>query len=337
MSYRVRFEGHDAEAVVEHGESVLEAAVRAGLAVDYGCSGGNCGLCVARLVDGEVRQISDWDYVFERGQRDGRHFLMCSHTAAADLRLEANIAGGAGQIPLQRFRAKVRQVEQAAPDIAVLRLRVSRSHRLRFLAGQQAGLSHPRCGDARLPIASCPCDAGELEFHIRARGGDAPDGSFAAGVEECQSGEWFDVEAPHGSFVFTGNMERPVVLLAWDTHFAFARSLLEHIVAQESDLPIHLYRSGIGEPPYYLDNLCCSWRDALDQMDYTALPPAAANDSDDGGGDAAQAWAERIAADHADLAGGDFYLCLPPPQAWRAAQALERRGARPGRIFQAES
>lgn len=331
MSYRVRFEGHDAEAVIEHGESVLEAAVRAGLAVDYGCSGGNCGLCVARLMDGEVRQISDWDYVFERGQRDGRHFLMCSHTADTDLRLEANIAGGAGQIPLQRFRAKVRQMDQAAPDIAVLRLRVSRSHRLRFLAGQQARLSHPRCGDARLPIASCPCDASELEFHIRARGGDgAPDNSFAARVEECHSGEWFDVEAPHGSFVFTGNMERPVVLLAWDTGFAFARSLLEHIVAQESDLPIHLYRSGIGEPPYYLDNLCCSWRDALDQMDYTVLPPA-------GAGGAADSWAERIAADHADLAGSDFYLCLPPPQARRAAQALERHGARPGRIFQAQS
>ncbi len=332
MGYRVCFEGHDTEAVVEHGESVLEAAVRAGLAVDYGCSGGNCGLCIARLMDGEVRQVSDWDYVFERGQRDGRHFLMCSHTAAADLRLEANIAGAAGQIPVQRFRAKVRRVDEASPQIAVLRLRVSRSHRLRFLAGQEASLSHPRCGDARLPIASCPCDAGELEFHLRARGGVRDDAFAACVAQQCQSGEWFDVEAPHGSFVFTGNMERPVVLLAWDTHFAFARSLLEHIVAQESDLPIHLYRSGADEPPYYLDNLCCAWHDALDQLEYTALPPSA-----DGDDDAADSWAERIAADHADLAESDYYLCLPPPQAQRAAQALERRGARPGRIFRAES
>ena len=326
MTWRVHFDGHDGEAVIEHGESVLEAAVRAGLAVDYGCSGGNCGLCVARLLDGDLKKIRDWDYLFERDQRDGRYFLMCSHTAAGDLRLEANIAGDAGQIPLQRFRAKAKQLEPAAQDIAVLRLRVSRSHRLRFLAGQQARLAHPRYGAAQLPIASCPCDAGELEFHLRPGG----DGAFADRVlEECQNGEWFDVEAPHGSFVFTGNMERPVVLLAWDTGFAFARSLLEHIVAQESDLPVHLYRSGVGELPYYLDNLCCAWRDALDQLSYTVLPATDAHP----GKDAADSWAGRLADDCPELAGMDCYLCLPPALAQPAAQALVRRGARPGRIF----
>lgn len=324
MTYRVHFAGTGEEVVIEHGESVLEAAVRAGLAVDYGCNGGNCGLCAARLLDGEVVAIRSWDYVFERRRRDGRHFLMCSHTAASDLRVEAEVAEDAAQIPLQRFRAKARQLQPAAPDLAVLRLRVSRSHRLRFLAGQEAHLIHPRYGEARLAIASCPCDATELEFHIRARGGD----DFRDRVlRECRGGDWFDVEAPHGSFTFTGQMERAVALLAWGDGFAAAKSLLEHIVAQESELPIHLYRADDAPPPYYLDNLCCAWRDALDQLRYVELP---ASDADAA---ATRAWAARVADDCGDLSAMDFYLCLPRAAASVAADALVRRGALRGRIF----
>ena len=330
MAYRIHFEGGGEQVMVEHGESVLEAAVRAGLAVDYGCNGGNCGLCAARLLDGEIEAIRNWDYVFERHRRDGRHFLMCSHTAATDLRIEAEVAADAAQIPLQRFRAKARRPQPAAPDLAVLRLRVSRSHRLRFLAGQEARLAHPRYGEARLAVASCPCDATELEFHIRARGGD----DFRARVlRECRAGDWFDVEAPYGSFTFTGHRGRAIALLAWGDGFAAAKSLLEHVVAQESELPIHLYRADDAPPPYYLDNLCCAWRDALDQLRYVVLPARAADET------AAAAWAARIADDCRDLSAMDFYLCLPrAAHAARAARAavadgLVRRGALRGRIF----
>ena len=327
MARRIHFEGGDERVMIEHGESVLEAAVRAGLAVGYGCNGGNCGLCAARLLAGEIRAIRSWDYVFERHRRDGHHFLMCSHTAATDLRIAAEVAEDPAQIPLQRFRAKVRRLQPATPDLAVLRLRVSRSHRLRFLAGQEARLAHPRYGRARLAIASCPCDATELEFHIRRRGRD----DFRDRVlREGRGGDWFDVEAPHGSFAFTGQMERAVVLLAWGDGFAAAKSLLEHIVAQESELPIHLYRADDAPPPYYLDNLCRAWRDALDQLRYVVLPAGAADAA------SAASWGARIAADCRDLSAMDFYLCLPRAAsavAAAVAAALVGRGALRGRIF----
>ncbi len=215
----------------------------------------------------------------------------------------------------------------AAPGLAVLRLRVSRSHRLRFLAGQEARLVHPRHGRARLAIASCPCDATELEFHVRARGG----GDFRDRVlRECRVGDWFDVEAPHGSFTFTGHAERALALLAWGDGFAAAKSLLEHVVAQEGELPIHLYRADDAPPPYYLDNLCCSWRDALDQLRYVELPASAADAA------AARAWVARVADDSGDLSGMDFYLCLPRAAASAATDALVRRGALRGRIFRSE-
>ncbi|MGE5155569.1 MAG: 2Fe-2S iron-sulfur cluster-binding protein, partial [Bdellovibrio bacteriovorus] len=44
--------GH--EFFVEGQESILDASVRAGLKLSYGCSSGNCGTCKARVLSGEV-------------------------------------------------------------------------------------------------------------------------------------------------------------------------------------------------------------------------------------------------------------------------------------------
>ena len=51
---QIRPSGH--EFFVEGGDALLEAALRAGLALDYGCSIGSCGKCKARVVSGQVQK-----------------------------------------------------------------------------------------------------------------------------------------------------------------------------------------------------------------------------------------------------------------------------------------
>ena len=53
--------GHD--FFVEGNESILEASVRAGLTLNYGCSSGNCGDCKARVISGETWRLREHDYV----------------------------------------------------------------------------------------------------------------------------------------------------------------------------------------------------------------------------------------------------------------------------------
>lgn len=53
--------GH--EFFVEGNNSILDAALSAGIALNYGCSNGNCGKCKARLISGEVRKIRDHEYL----------------------------------------------------------------------------------------------------------------------------------------------------------------------------------------------------------------------------------------------------------------------------------
>jgi CDP-4-dehydro-6-deoxyglucose reductase len=59
--------GH--EFLLEGTDTILEAALRAGLAVNYGCSNGNCGLCKARIVSGEVKKIGRHDYVLSAAEK----------------------------------------------------------------------------------------------------------------------------------------------------------------------------------------------------------------------------------------------------------------------------
>ena len=53
MSAHVTIKPSGHEFFVEGNDTLLEAALRAGVSLNYGCSNGNCGECRARLVSGE--------------------------------------------------------------------------------------------------------------------------------------------------------------------------------------------------------------------------------------------------------------------------------------------
>ena len=322
MSFEVLLKADDKRFVVEHGEAVLEAALKAGLNVAYGCNNGNCGLCSARLLKGEIHKVKDSDYVFAENLKVQNYFLMCSHTPISDITVDAEIADSSMQIPIQQFRAKLSKVDKIAEQLAIVRMRVARSHRLRFMAGQSVVLKHRNYGNQYLPIASCPCDATELEFHIQCDSNESPRNL----CEQYRLGEWFDVEGPYGHFTFSENLERPVVLIACDTGFASIKSLIEHIVAQESEVPIHLYRTS-SKVPVYLENLCFAWRDALDQLKYSTLT----NTSDDLS--CVADWMQQIACDHPQLSDTDFYLCLPAEILDSMKAALLEHGALADHVF----
>jgi len=253
---------------VEGEESILEAALRAGLPVNYGCSNGNCGDCRARVLEGEVRKVRPHDYVFSETQKQQGYTLMCSVTPVSDLLLEAGLAEGPEQIPLQRISATVRGIERPDPHVLVLRLQTPRTQRLRFLAGQSVRLSLGEGVSATLPLANCPCDDRNLVFHLDARRDDP----FTAHCESIlQKGATVGIEGPEGDFVLTEEHPGPLIFLAMDTGFGPVHSLVEHVLAQETGEALDLVWLASGERSHYEDNLCRSWNDAMDGFRYQAL------------------------------------------------------------------
>jgi CDP-4-dehydro-6-deoxyglucose reductase len=251
--------GHSFETVGT--ETILEGALRASVPINYGCSGGSCGLCKAKVISGEINKTRFHDYVrTEADKRDGM-VLMCSNSAVGELVIEADVAGGSSEIPLQQIAASVKSITVLTPEMALLHLRTPRTSRLRFLAGQSASLTVNQAHSAMLSIASCPCDDHNILFHVR-RTANNPFADYV--FNQLKNNEAVEIEGPKGDFLFHENSNRPLCFFAFDTGFAPIKSLIEHALSLDSGLPVFLYWIGSTENSIYLPNVGRAWADALD-------------------------------------------------------------------------
>ena len=319
MTAQVKVQPSGNEFFVEGNDTLLEAALRAGLSLSYGCSNGNCGQCKARVLAGQVQKTRHYDYVLTEAEKAAGVVLMCCNTAVVDLVIEAREAHGAHDMPLQKIAAKVKAVSPLADDMRLLRLQTPRSNRLRFLAGQSVSLTLPGGATAVCPVASCPCDDRNLEFHVAQRTGNA----FAAGVfAGLASADTVRVEGPSGGFVLNEASPRPLIFIASGNGFAPVKSLIEHAMALDVAETLNLYWLADGKNGHYLNNLCRSWADALDNFRYVPLTV----DCGPNAGAAARDQLVQALPAPAELAAHDVYLAGPEPFANEAEFLLLDRG-----------
>ncbi|MEK6771933.1 MAG: 2Fe-2S iron-sulfur cluster-binding protein [Pseudomonadota bacterium] len=318
VSAHVRLLPSGHEFLLDGTDTILEAALRAGLSLNYGCSSGNCGLCKARIVSGQAKKVRPHDFLLTEAEKNAGYTLLCSYTAVNDVVVEAIEAGGATDIPHQRIPARVRRIDAPAPDIRLLHLQTPRTQRLRFLAGQSVSLLSANGAAAEMPIASCPCDDRNIEFHVR----ENPDDPFAAQVfDGLRSGETITLDGPTGDFVLDDDVRRPVMFLACDTGFAPVKSLIEHALARESAESLHLYWFTCSRTGPYLDNVCRAWTDALDHFSYhpLILPCHAMSELS---ADGVRGMLESITPSLPTLAEAEVYLSGPTTFTETAAKML---------------
>ncbi len=301
------------EFFVDGADTILDAALRSGLALNYGCSNGNCGLCKARVVSGQVQKVRHQDYVLSEAEKQQGYTLMCSHTAVGDLVIEALESVEAGDIPPQQIVAQVKAMQALGDDLMLLHLQTPRTNRLRFLAGQNLTLT-TGAASAQLPIASCPCDDRNLHFHVVR---NAQDGFAQRVFDSLKPGDAVTLFGPWGDFVLRADSSRSIVFVACDTGFAPIKSLVEHAMALEASERLHLYWLATRPAGHYLANLCRSWADALDNFSYV---PITAEHAD------AQELVRRIGADHANLNAFDIYLAGPEAFVRTVTMALREQG-----------
>ncbi len=295
------------EFFVEGTDTILDAALRAGLALDYGCSNGNCGLCKAKIISGQVMKTRHHDYVVSEAEKGMGYVLLCSNTAVTDLVIEAPEAGGVQDIPLQKISAKVKRLEQLSDDMLLLHLQTPRTNRLRFLAGQHVTLQAGSDMAEDFPVASCPCDDRNIEFHIHKE----PGNRFSDFVfNTLKRSDVVSIEGPKGDFVLREDSHRPLIFIACDIGFAPIKSLVEHAMALNAAESIHLYWIALHKGSHYLHNLCRSWADALDNFHYTSLV------IEQGASEAVDKKRTtelmmRVVDDHPDLSEFDVYVAGP--------------------------
>jgi len=253
---------------VEGSDTILEAALRAGIPLAYACSSGRCGKCKARVVSGEIKQVRPHEYIFPPGLQAQGYALMCSCTAVSDLVIEAEVAQSPSELAEQYISATVRSIEHPTDEVAVIHIKTPPNERLRFLAGQRAVLTLNSSLSAQLSIASCPCEDRHLEFHVRRMHGNL----FSDFVfDQLKPADEVLIRGPLGHFVLNSESQRPIVFLAFCNGFAAFKSLMEHAMALDQAESIHLLWIATKESGLYLPGLARAWADALDNFHYVPI------------------------------------------------------------------
>jgi len=326
MAAHIKIQPSNHEFWLEGSGSILEAGVRSGLALNYGCTSGSCGLCKARVTSGEVKKIQQHDYVLSEAEKNMNYVLMCSCTAVTDVVLEALEASGENDIPTQQIITKVKSINQPTDNMLIMHVQTPRIQRLRFLAGQSVTLSLgdpsvstsslTKTASVDLPIASCPCDDRNLLFHIPCDS----DSAFAEAVlSNSKKGDAVTVTGPHGHFLFNEESERPQFYLAYGAGFAPIKSLIEHAMALEVPATMDLFWSVDKKADLYINNLCRSWDDALEDFNYH---PVIQQDA-----------VEQLLGHHAKLDDVDVYIAGPKTSVAQAGKRLLAAGLPDGQLI----
>ena len=313
-SVRLLPSGH--EFLLEGNDSILDAGLKAGFYLDYGCTSGNCGSCKCKVVSGAVRKLREHDYVISAREQEQGYILACSNTAISDLVIEAREAGLVEELPHQEIRAVVRKIEQLNDELALLNIQTPRTHSLRFKAGQQVKLTAENGSGADLCIASCPCDGRNLQF-IVARKVDDPFSETVFG--KAMTKQTVMIQGPTGNFVLQEDSTVPALFMAKGEGFAPIKSLVEQAITIDNAEGLQLIHVGGNPPGSTLDNLCRAWNDSLDNFVYSDLP-ANATPSE---------LAEALASALAGVSKVDVYLAGPEQWLQTLIEAANAKGLQP--------
>ncbi|MFK8028403.1 MAG: 2Fe-2S iron-sulfur cluster-binding protein [Gammaproteobacteria bacterium] len=314
MEHKVTLDSNKQTFMVQENETILEAAIRAGVSINYGCSSGTCGLCKARLLKGSVEEIKAREFVIPEAEKLQGNMLTCVCAIKNDVVIDAVVANTVSDIPKQKLNVKVRKVEPLAEEVYRLIVQTPRTSRLRFLAGQYVEIGLDDIGVSRFSIASCPCEDRLIELHLRVSDDDPVSKLVSA---KMRMGDGLNLQGPYGEFVYDENANRPVILFAFDTGFAAIKSLLEHITAQEQELHIHLIWMSCGRDGLYLNNLCRSWSDAFDNFTYSGISLDESIkqliDNPQQGCATVEAHITQVLQPYDDLSCHDVYVSAPAP------------------------
>jgi CDP-4-dehydro-6-deoxyglucose reductase, E3 len=221
-------------------ETVLDAALRAGLDVPHRCLGGNCGACRARLLEGEVAYPNGRPLGLSDAETADGLVLLCRAHARGDLLLETFEPGAAGALRVKRLPCRVERIERLAHDVMGVYLRLPPAESFDFKPGQYVDVLLSKGRRRSFSIASPPHDARPLELHVRR----APGGEFSEQVfAEEMRGAVLHLEGPLGNSVYReiaaaespGAAAPPLLLVGGGTGLAPLKSILRHVL--ETGLP----------------------------------------------------------------------------------------------------
>ena len=307
MSYQITVQPSGRQFAAEADETLLDAALRQGLTLPYGCKDGACGSCKGKVLAGTVDHGKSQDHALKPEEKAAGLTLYCCAHAESDLVIECKQLGSVNDIPVKTLPSRIEKLEKLAPDVIEMHLRLPANERLQFWAGQYIDILLKDGKKRSFSLANAPHDDAVLQLHIRY----VPGGLFTEQVfSTMKVRDILRFNGPHGTFYLREDSKKPMILLAGGTGFAPIKAIVEHAIAEKCERTIHIYWGAKAKVDLYQNALPEQWASAQANINY--VPVLSEPGADD-------AWTGRtgfvhqaVIADFPDLSGYQVYACGSP-------------------------
>lgn len=327
MTYRVKIKDSDLKFLVEDGESVLDAALRQGITLAYGCRSGTCGTCAGTVVEGQVEYPGKTPKAIKDQSVPAGKTLFCSANPLSNLVIDAQVMDDEVATQIKILPARVEALTKLNHDVMLLKLKLPASERMQFRAGQYIEILLKDGRRRSFSIANPPHDDEFLTLHIR----EVPDGYFTHHVfHEMEERAMLRIEGPHGSFYLRENTMDPIIMVAGGTGFGPCKAMIEQEMTTGFNRKIDLIWGARSEDDLYMRALAEKW--AKENKNINFIPVLSEPKESDWAGETG--WVhEAVMQHHSDLSGFDVYMCGPPPMINAGKAAFLEKGLDEERLF----
>ena len=310
-------------------QSVLDAALKASWNLPHSCKGGNCGLCKARLLRGDVHYPNGRPLGLTDAEIDSGWILLCQAKARSDLDLELQEVRSAHEQGAVRVPCRLERATLASHDVMIALLRLPPAVEFQFRAGQYLDVLLSEGRRRSFSIASLPENARILELHVRrVAGGEWTEWLFGEGAVQ---GALITIEGPLGRFHYRGGPShaRPLLLVGGGTGIAPLLCILRHLVGNEIRRRVNLYWGVRGRRDLYAESAILQLASRAAHLRY--VPVLSQPEPE---------WKDRTGFVHAavlqdfdDLSDFDIYAAGPPAMIEALQSEFPRHGAVMERLY----
>ena len=242
---RIAIAGSDLAFDCAPGDTVMRAALRAGVPFPYECNVGKCGSCRFELVDGQMQTL--WEEAPALTERDRKlhRRLGCQSAPTADCTVKVRLDRNCQPQTLPALRSAVLvESRKVTHDIREFTFRCDGP--VRFRAGQYALLHLPGVeGTRAYSMSNLANEEGILTFLIKyVRGGKGTQYLF----DTLVPGGSITIDAPYGLAYFRQEFDRDIVCIAGGSGIspliAIAREAARHPDFEKRR--VHVFYGGRG-------------------------------------------------------------------------------------------
>lgn len=202
--------------------SIYDAAKNVGIHLEHSCLTARCRSCIARVVEGETKNIQQ-EYVLSDEERAQGFILTCNAKPITNIKIDIQDLEELILYPKRIMPSKIDRVDILTKDVIKITLRLPPNQKIKYNAGQYVNLIKK---GIKRSYSLANFNNSRLEFFIK----NFQDGEMSNyWFNEAKPNDLIHIEGPLGTFYLRISEKDSLIFLATGTGVAPIKSILDDL------------------------------------------------------------------------------------------------------------